>query len=405
MRKPSTAVKYGAFLISPFVAFLISLTDLKSRSSRIVIFGFFVLFGLTFNPVSEAADSFRYANEFKWFSIDPMVSLVKVYNIYTEHEGVVDGMVVKDLWVYVMYYISSVLGGHNVHVLFGLVAVVFAFFCLKSLKYITSSQYFSGNVFMFILAFLFLYTNNIQNINGVRFWTASWIAVYITFIAIVDKKLWCALWLLPLPLMHGSFVLYWGFFVGAYLLRKRLNFLFFFFLFSFFISEVTIDLIDSVENHLPGFLQSEVNAYVHSDLGQAKISGELQAGSPLYVKVFTALPRLFELYLVYLLALKRNSLRNKRFVGFVIAYFCLVNILAFVPTIRRYYIVGWPFVIYLWVTEWPVMKRYKKVLYLAPLAYCYHIFLWLRFVIPTTQHILYWSNPFHIIYHNLFVPA
>ena len=389
-------------MLSPFLAAILSIFDIRSRVSRVLIFVFCILFGLTFIPEYIGADSFRYANTFHSFAKDPEGSWLTVYDIYVNHEGYYKYTIVKDLWVYAMYYIAAKIGGDNVHVFFALVAVVFAFFCLKCLKYITSNKYFTGNIYMVILCFLFLYTNNIQNINGVRFWTTSWIAVYITFKAIIDKKIGYALLLLPLPLMHSTFTLYWLFFAGAYLLKRKLNVLFVLFWISFAFSEVGFALVNSVSSSLPGFMQEMIYAYTESNWAMARMDGSAYASTAGYAKFFNALPRLFELMMVALVLFRRKYLKNKSVAGFMIAYFCMVNFLAAIPSMGRYYIVGWPLLIYVWVSEWPAMKRYRNLLMLAPIAYCYNIFLWIRFIIVTTHWSLYLSNPLHIIYRNLF---
>lgn len=48
-------------IIYPLGAFLYSWNNLKARSTYWVFFLFFIVYGLCFSPILEAADSFRYA--------------------------------------------------------------------------------------------------------------------------------------------------------------------------------------------------------------------------------------------------------------------------------------------------------------------------------------------------------
>ena len=54
-------IKFILSIIYPLGAFLYSWKDLKSRSTYWVFFLFFIVYGLCFSPILEAADSFRYA--------------------------------------------------------------------------------------------------------------------------------------------------------------------------------------------------------------------------------------------------------------------------------------------------------------------------------------------------------
>jgi len=51
-KKYDREVKWILFLISPFIGFIASLKDIKTRSSYMIFFLFFVLFGLSNPPYS-----------------------------------------------------------------------------------------------------------------------------------------------------------------------------------------------------------------------------------------------------------------------------------------------------------------------------------------------------------------
>lgn len=385
-------------LLFPFFSCLAAFLNLKSRNAYIAIALFYLLFGLAFNPVNEAADSYRYAEDFISFARDPEGNLSYAFDTYFGDNNL-DQDEFKDIYIYVMYYLAAKTGGTNVHVLFFLFSIVFTFFALKSLTYITRNSNYRNCAPMYILLFLFVYSNNIFNINGVRFWTASWIAVCLTFRILIDKKYRYVLFLPILPLVHASYIVYVAFVVLAYLARWNIPALSKIFIISFFFGEIGLELIEYVRDFMPKYIQNMIWSYTESERGQGIMDGSEFLAVPLYAKILNALPRYNELGLLYLASRKYLSFKNKQFLGFTLAYFSLFNICSMIPSMGRYYIVGYPFVIYIWVNEYESLKCYKKYLYLAPAVYAYTVFRWVRSVASVSDASLYISNVFHIIYN------
>lgn len=395
--KVKSGVKLASFLISPFISLMIFMSDIKSKSTIAIIVAFYILFGLSFNPVNERADSYRYAKVFKSFSSNPDRNYAKVLNVYFGDSSLNQGKY-KDIYIYSMFYLSSKIGGQNIHVLFFLFALVFTYFAIKSFMYIVRSKQFQNTWPMYILAFLFLYSNSIFNINGVRFWTASWMAVYFTLRILIDKKYIYLLGIAILPLIHVSMVLYWAFFIVAFISKaQRISLLSKIYLISFFFGEIGLQLIDVIYDRLPHILQLMVWSYTESSWGQSRMDGSIDSDLPLYAKVFNSLPRIYEFILLYLVSLKGKYFKDSRMLGFTLAYFACVNVCSIIPSMARYFIVGYPFIIYLWVSNFNVLKGYTKFLYLMPVAYCYSIFQWIRNVGSVTEWPLYFSNFFHLV--------
>lgn len=394
--KANPGVKLVTFLICPFISLLIYMGDIKSKSTIALFAGFFILFGLSFVPVNEDADSYRYAEVFNTFSLDPEQNYKHALDVYFGDTGM-EQREYKDIYVYTMYYLASKIGGRNIHVLFLLFALVFTFFAVKSFMFIIRNENFKNTLPMYILAFLFLYSNNIFNINGVRFWTASWMAVYFTLKVMIDKKYIYLLGIAALPLVHASMVLYWAFFSIAFLFRfTGIPLLSKIFLISFFFGEIGLQLIDVIYDRLPPVFQMLVHNYTETEWGQSRMDGSHDSDLPLYAKVFNELPRIYEFILLYLASRKGHLMKNRGILGFTLAYFSCVNICSIIPSMARYFIVGYPLIIYIWVSNFEILKCYTKFLYLMPLAYCYSVFQWLRNVSSVTEWPLYISNFFHI---------
>ncbi len=383
------------FFISPFLSSLVALKNIKSRSSLCILFSFFILFGLSFNPINEDADSFRYAEDYRQFYQDADNNFQRVVDNYFGEMGASEN---KDLYVHFMFYISSKIGGSNIHVLFGLFAFVFAFFCICSLRFILENPNFKYCLSTYILLFLFLYSNNIFNINGVRFWTASWMGVYMTFKIIINKDNKWFIGLLLLPLIHIGFLAYIAIFFIAFLLKKKVNLLFKCFIISFFLGELGFIILDYLKESLPPLLQHMIWSYTESDWAVDRMDG---ATEPLYARILNSLPRYYELILLFIIGINRKSVKHVYKIGFTLAFFSIVNLFSAIPGCGRFYVVGYPFVIYLWIDNLKLLQKYKYILEFVPLVYFYSVFQWLRDVLSVTNLTMYTSNFFHIILRTL----
>lgn len=389
------------FFLYPFAAFLYALRDIKSNSSYFVFAGFCLLFGITFVAENEAADSFRYVNDFNMFAQNPVHNLNAVVHEYLYDSN----SYIKDLYIYFMYYLSAELGGNNYHILFFLFAIVFTFFSLKSMQFVTENRNFQNSIFMLLLLFLFAYSNSIYNINGVRFWTASWVAVFGTLSYLITKNQGCILLILLTPLIHGSFVVFWAFFLASYILKGNLKLLTYGFVISFFLGDFAYNFLGDITSYLPTYLQNMVWAYTESDTAIAKMEGSGDYATPLYAKILNSLPRYFIMLLIVLLIRERkqiiNNIKSKRVFGFLLAYQSMVNLCIIIPSMARFDKLSIPLVVYTWVNSYDTMKKYNKVLYAIPIVYAYSLRYWFKYMYAATDPYLCLSNAFHLFFKNI----
>ena len=389
------------FFLYPFAAFLYALRDIKSNSSYFVFAGFCLLFGITFVAGSEAADSFRYVNDFNMFVQNPVHNLNVVVHEYLYDSN----SYIKDLYIYFMYYLSAELGGNNYHILFFLFAIVFTFFSLKSMRFVTENKNFQNSVFMLLLIFLFIYSNSIYNINGVRFWTASWVAVFGTLSYLIARKHIYIFLILVTPLFHGSFIAFWGFFIVGCFLKGNIKLLVYCFFISFFLGDLAYNFLGDITSYLPTYLQNMVWSYAESDTAIAKMEGSGDYALPLYAKILNSLPRYFIMLLIVLLIKERkqviNDIKSKKTLGFLLAYQSMVNLCIIIPSMARFDKLSIPLVIYTWVNSYDIMKKYNRVLYVIPIVYAYSLRYWFKYMYAATDPYLYLSNAFHLFFKNI----
>lgn len=385
-------------IIYPLGGFLLSWRDLKARSSYWTIFIFFICYGLCFNAVLDAADSFRYVEDLTTFSTDPTGNFRMVLSDYFSSDSST-----KDIFVYAIFYLTNILSGCNPRVFFMLVAVVFGFFFLKSLKIITGDEAYKNTPFFIILALIFMFSNPVFNINGVRYYTAAWIAVYATFMVLIKNKKQYWLVILCLPLVHGSFYIFWIFFIIAYLSRRFYKVLPYLFFISFFFTDIALQIIPDFSGYLPPFLQKMVFDYTESNEALARMEGGA-VQEALYARILMGIPRYFHLLLIFLLVRSRNKFKDEtsmEFLGFILGYGSLVNISSMIPSMIRFWCILIPLYIYLWVHNSHIMVRYKKIINYYPLIALYPAFRVFRNIFYTTDPILYFSNSFYIIIKGL----
>lgn len=366
-------------LINPFIAFLTSLFSLKERSSIRVLYCFFILFGFSLIvKLSNTDDCSRYLEEYLQFYSNPNANFKSAWMDFI---GDPDTRTIKDIYVYLVFYVCAIVLPGNYHLVWGINAMVFAFFYLKTLTYITRHDNYKSTWPFLILTLIFMYSNSIYAINSMRFFTASWIAVYATFKIVIDKKWGYFLLLAATPFVHNTFLIYIVFvlisMIGRVLDMKPLVV---FFVLSFMFSSVALNYVDNIAPYLPTFLQNQLWSYTESEGALEIISGARFGALPLYARILTRLPHYFVVLLLVLLIINANKLSSntQKILKFLVLYFSLVNFISIIPSCLRFYRAATPFIIYIWVVNYKCLLKYNKLLLFAPLAYSYFIFQWLR---------------------------
>lgn len=380
------------FLIWPFGTFLHSLRSPQSRSSRIIIYLWFVVFGLCFMPVKEEADSYRYAQEFAFSNNMSTYTYQKEVSSFFNNSYDTE---IKDIYLLTAIYLVGKVSD-NVHLFFMALAMVFAFFYVKSMKYALYSEGKVRNDLIFFILFgWFCISNPIFNINGARFWTAAWMGVYIMFRYLINKD-YKVLFLLPiLYLVHASFILYIVVFLVFLLLGKYHKAWEVIFVISLFFSGLSFlpVLSDYVMDYFPQNLQFLVQYYTSEDYMSYR--AEKMATLSAYAQFFTGLPKIAINTVAAICLLNRKSLEknvsSSRVLEFSIVLLSLSNILSVIPSVGRYLNIVIPFLVYILLSNFDFSKQYKWVVYIIMVMYTYPIYLWIlnmRIVTQLTTYIM-----------------
>lgn len=396
------ATKVILFLISPFIAFIYSLKRIKTKSSYVVFFLFFIFFGLAFTVQSGkrgdvTIDSASYRER---FDIYKLVSHREFTENFKDFLTFSEGK--KDYYFdTVAFYVSRITD--NYHVMFMVFAAVFAFFSLKTFKFLTSEDNFDASISCYILAYLFM-INQIFNINGMRFWTAAWIAVYAIFQIFKNNNKKYFLLVLITPFFHGAYWIYLTVVVIAYFFKKNSKLWIVLFFISFFVSNISIDFIRNLTDKLPPFLADMVLSYTDPEYVELRRTSLV---SSRFAKIFDFLVRFYLNFIVYLFIRNSKTIndnpKTQNLFAFLLVWMTFVNFTMPVPSLGgRFMTLSYPLIAYIWLVNFKG-KKYTNILYAMPFVFSASIFFQLRYYNMVLDPVFYISSPFYLIYKYLLI--
>lgn len=388
-------IKLGLFFVSPLLAFLWSLGSLKTKSSYIIFFLFFLYFGICFTPLDSGLDSYTYIESFKSMQYVTTRDLITLsYNsIYLE--GYDKGL----YFVFSSYLIS--LFTNNYHFLFLFFALVFSFFSLRSFKMLSHEKEFDSSVYCLIICFLFSF-NQIFNINGVRFWTAAWVAVFclLKIVLYSDKKFW--LLLLLTPFIHQSF---WFLIVVVLLILSSRKFEYVWtvlFFLSFIFANLSLTAAsERFADILPSSLAHMLDVYTSED-ALAK-----RADSSLVGTVFDGLVHFYRgVIIVYFINKRKkilSDIRTERLFLFLLPFITCINFVLPIPSLGvRYMVLTYPFIAYLLCIGFRRDAFVKFLLAILPIVFLKEIAVMVIRYQAALEPEFFYYNPLYLIYKYLF---
>lgn len=389
-------IKIILFLLSPFFSLIYSLKKVNTKSSYILFFLFAVLFGLCFITADGrneeyTGDATVYRQLFELFKYDNLSDLRDNFNETISMNNERN----KDIYLYSMIYLASRFS-YNYHVFFMLLAVVFAFFMLKSMKFLTEEDSFTNTFTSIFILFMFIFMNGIYNINGCRFWTASWITIYAIFQIFRNNHLKYLLLIAITPLIHYS---YWFIIIVllVILLTKSFNnFWKVIFFISFFISSFAIEFVVDLSNYLPSSLQFLIERYTTEEAIESMYKTNLYQVIRRWFKLFF---NIYINYIVYLfmknerLILSNNKTKN--IYRFLLIYMTIVNSVMLIPSLGvRFQILSLPFIAYLWIVVFESQRKYRKVLLFFPIVSLMYMYERLvGYVFHSVDFSFYYTSP------------
>lgn len=401
-KRQDVSIKILLFLVSPFFASLYSLRRIKTKSSCLVFFLTFVFFGMAFSVISGKEglggygfDGEHYRSTFEGFKYVTNWEFVEGFKGFLSFD---EGK--KDYYFEtVAFYVSRFTD--NYHVMFMVVAIIFAFFALKSFRFLIAEEKIDASLSSYILIYLFTF-NQIFNINGVRFWTAAWIAVFCIFQIYRNGNKWYLLLALFTPYFHGT---YWFFIAVLVIVQifKRFDriWVILFFL-SFLMSTLAVELIQYFQHYLPTFLLGSVDSYTNADYIEQRQTwsgfGWLGVMFGNFVKIYLNIMVL--LFIKHSDEIKANP-KIKDLYSFLLIWMTVFNFLMFVPSLgNRYIVLAYPVIAYIWLVHFKGVK-YSFMLSLLPIVFAWKIQEQIGYYFSVISYDFYFSSPFLLIYNYI----
>jgi hypothetical protein len=374
---------------------------MNTKSSFLVFWGFAVCFGMAFSidafeSLSNEAvglDAGRYRLQFEESSNMTTSEFLNNWKDYTDFDTGA-----KDFYFITMVYIVSRFT-HNYHWFFMVLASVFAFFQLKSLKLLVEQKNWKNGLFFILLALFFTW-NQIFNINAVRFYTAAWVGVYSLLQIFQNKRRGYFLLLLITPFIHSSFWLFVIVVVIAFLLKSLEWFWIVLFFISFFTSTIFAELLQLSADYLPEFLAITVRGYTDEDILYSTItySGTGFWWIPMFFdrayKIFTNL--LVVLFIVNRKSIKGNNTRNLYL--FILIFMAYVNFAMPIPALgTRSIVIAYPIIAYIWLANFGKAKYSWVITYLFPFVWLFQIIKYIGFYFSVLDWSFFISSPIILI--------
>ena len=387
MQTNNVGSKLPLFFLNPFLSAIVSLKNIRDGVSHRILYLWFLVFGIGFCAMSEAADSFRYVEEFmmesqytwgryllevkEWATFESNIK-----DIYTLTVNVLVGKFTSNYhWTYLIY------------------AAVFGFFYIKSLKIFLKHQMVKKEIVFYALLFMFCYSNPIFNINGVRFWTAAWIGVYVALNLFVERKYRMIPLLILMPLVHGSSVIWVVIMLAAIILSRFQKVTIGLYLASSFVSAVSyLNILNDYSYMLPQFMQNQIWSYTESEMALERLAGISEYGAA-YADFLIALPGYFQILLCILLILNRKEIYQNKKAGILmtvmLALAAITNFLSGIPSMGRFQAFVIPFLVIVWSMNHDILKKYDRYFYAVPILYAYSLLYWYRHMSGVTELYLY----------------
>lgn len=387
--------KFLLFLLSPLLGFIYSLKRINTKSSFVIFFLFSLCFGMCFTPkkCSMYIDGQHYQELFlssRYINKTTFENKFKEYITLNSDE--------KDFYADALsYYVSRVTD--NYHIFFFIASIIFSFFLLKTLRYLAVEKEFDNSYICLTLCYLFI-NISIFNINGLRFWTGYWVAMYALFKIFRENNYRYLLLLIFATFFHGSLWILLALVLITLITKKYNKIWILLYFVSFFIGHVAFTIIGEITEYLPVFMQNLAKSYTSAEAIN-RITAE-GTGFWIVGKVFGYIVDVFFFVVIIIIIGNKEKIisdtRTKNLFGLLLVLTTFCNFVSSVPSLgARFVMFTYPLIAYIWLL---CIKDYKKkytlFFMLVPLYFFMNIYQTLRLYIETLNIDFFISSPIYL---------
>lgn len=203
------------FLLWPFLAFLVALTDYSHREAKKVIYLFLIYYGATtVVDLPFYIDAVGYALQLKEKSHLPFSEFFNMFtNLYS------DGNSIDLVEPILTFLVSRITTDHRI--LFAVFAAIFGFFYLKTINLLHQKYLKSPNLDALIFMGFFSFLLPVMAISGFRMWTAMWIFLYGAYHVVLNRDIRYFILTFGAIFVHWSFISVNGILLIYFFARNR----------------------------------------------------------------------------------------------------------------------------------------------------------------------------------------
>ncbi|MEI7707626.1 MAG: EpsG family protein [Chlorobium sp.] len=391
---------YLLFIVWPFLSFINSVKQFKYLHSKILILLFLGLYGYTYIFI-EGTDSISYAKSFiNMSSTDITGFFSSIKSFQSEDSGSLD---------FVIPIIAFILSRFtdNPYILYAILSIIFGFYLILSVNIIF---YFynknkSKNSLFFLLSFLTILP--ISNINGIRFWLATYIFFYASYFCVYLKKYNYILLSFFSAFIHFSYFPLNLLLLLFLIIGEKNIFYYFLLLLSFLFPEFIFNNINKILSYFSLGISSHVSSYVNDDYVQYVKESKNSLRFELQF-IGYALYWYFIIATIYYLRLARNIKQSKslrRLYSFIIFLLSFVNFFSVIPSGGRFKILFYLFAnTYLSIINSGILSRRLFLInYIGVLIFILNFIIVLRQGSESLNIILFFPFTIILSYYNIHI--
>jgi len=384
------------FCLWPSLAFVKAIVNYRRPWAKNIVWMFVAYYGFTF-VLSEGGDANRYRDVFLWIGRSSL-SLSSLGGLLYNHET----RFIDIAQPLISFIVSRVTDDYRI--LLAVFGLIFGYFYSRNIWYLLelSGPNLRRCCIPLILTFAVLI--GFWRINNSRFWTAAHIFIFGALPYLIEKKknrLWaCGL----STLFHFSFVLPVAVFVAFFILGNRKHLFFYFFIASFFIYEIDLQIIRDAMRFFPSLMQERTASYVSYEYATAL--AQRLASRSWHAQYYQASLKLAVVVLGVITYFDVKALRvaddwRTRLFSFAMLFYAFFNVLANIPSFWRFTTLSSMFMVSLYALHFQFDKRARRnnliALFVLP-AILFYCVVAIRIGCEYAGIYTIFGNPFTAIY-------
>lgn len=389
------------FFISPFLALLSAIFSYRSGWAQNIAWGFVVFYGFTMSISNTWLDANRYRDKFLVMAQGQESLSEFIPQLYSTESGYTD--VVQPFTSFLVSKFTS-----NYRIFFAVLGFIFGYFYSRNIWFLLKKQEHRLKLGNAILLITFACIIGFWNLNGFRFWTAAHVFFFGSFSYFSTGKIKGVFIAIFSALIHFSFlfpiailILYWVF-------GNRLQFYFWLFLISLFISELDLNMVNQyLTDFLPDVFNKKVNSYTDVDYA---ISREKQLEvTSWHVAYYGNVLKWTLVSFIFLIWFKSiKSIRGSNFLLSIFSFSLLIaacsNVAGLIPSGNRFVVLSNLFLcaaVFLFFQYTPRKQLVHKIMPLAVPALIFYCLVAIRTGLDTLGVMTILGNPILALFGNI----